>query len=266
MDASLKKRIVSAFFAIIGLGLMLYFRGLALVIPGVVIMLIGVYEFNRAFSNIRYKPLTLPAMLLSSLAVIVTLTNVKYDYKYAVFFFLCAYLIIFSYYLFSGHQLVDFMISIFSVIYVAMPLILIMLLAMRKDNLIYLIFILAISSDSFAFFVGKYFGKTKLIKKISPKKTVEGSIGGIVGCVLTTLIFRFVAYNQMSVMAAIVIGIIGSIVSQIGDLTASKIKRYCKIKDFGKIMPGHGGVLDRIDSILFTATFVFSYYWLFFVY
>ncbi len=264
MSTSLKQRIISAVVAAIILLFMLYLRGYYLVVPGAIITLIGIYEFNNAFAKRGHKPMTFPALAVGLMSIIAAITNVKYDYKYAVLLALVSYLVLLTYQLFTEHQLIDLMISAFSVIYVALPLILVMLLAVRKDNLIYLIFIMPIFTDIFAYFVGRTFGKHKLIEKISPKKTIEGAIGGIVGCILATLVFRFAFYQEMGLNAAIILGIIGSLVAQVGDLTASKIKRYCKIKDFGKIMPGHGGVLDRIDSILFTSVLVFIYYWLFF--
>ncbi len=119
-------------------------------------------------------------------------------------------------------------------------------------------FILAWGTDTCAYFTGYFFGKRKLWEEISPKKTIEGAIGGIVGA--TILAFAFAYVLKPSFMYyAIPLGVIGSIVSQMGDLIASKIKRYVDIKDYGHIMPGHGGVLDRFDSIILTAPLVYYY-------
>lgn len=118
-----------------------------------------------------------------------------------------------------------------------------------------LIFVGAWMTDIFAYFVGRFFGKHKLIPEISPKKTIEGSIGGIVFCSLSFVLYGFILsyFTKISLISYIVLAIVGviiSVVSQIGDLTMSQIKRQFGVKDYGKILPGHGGMLDRFDSIL----------------
>lgn len=119
------------------------------------------------------------------------------------------------------------------------------------------LFIGAWVTDAFAYFTGRLFGKHKLIPDISPKKTVEGSIGGTVFCVLAFVVYAIILRNafsiQVSVLMCAIIGFISAIVSQIGDLTMSAIKRHYGIKDFGKLLPGHGGILDRFDSIMAVA-------------
>ena len=116
-------------------------------------------------------------------------------------------------------------------------------------------------ADSAAYFAGSAFGKHKLCPKISPKKTVEGAIGGaiasIIGSQILGLIFQFIFYRNVIINypALLLIGMFSAIFSVVGDLTFSLIKRECKIKDYGSIMPGHGGMLDRFDSIIFTVPF-----------
>ena len=118
-------------------------------------------------------------------------------------------------------------------------------------------------ADSGAYFAGVYLGKHKLCPTISPKKTVEGAVGGLVsgaiGSVLIGLVFLLIYnnVNYINFLILVVIGLINPIVSIIGDLTFSIIKRSCGIKDFGSIMPGHGGMLDRFDSIILCAPLVF---------
>lgn len=113
-------------------------------------------------------------------------------------------------------------------------------------------------SDTFAQLTGVKFGKTKLCPDISPKKTVEGAIGGIVGALIANTVLFLIMnkyelqYKFIKLWQVIIISIILSILSICGDLTASIIKRNCKIKDFGKLMPGHGGIMDRFDSASFT--------------
>ena len=126
-----------------------------------------------------------------------------------------------------------------------------------------LIFIGAWITDIFAYFCGMLFGKHKLIPEVSPKKTVEGSVGGILFCGLSFIIYGLVLQNGLGVIADLnflqlfFYGVVASIVSQIGDLSMSAIKRRYEIKDFGKIFPGHGGMLDRFDSILAVSSVLF---------
>lgn len=116
------------------------------------------------------------------------------------------------------------------------------------------LFIGAWMTDVFAYFTGRLFGKHKLIPDVSPKKTVEGSIGGTVFCVLGFVVYAIILREgfsiQVSVWMCAIIGFLSAIVSQIGDLSMSVIKRHYGIKDFGKLLPGHGGILDRFDSIM----------------
>lgn len=126
-----------------------------------------------------------------------------------------------------------------------------------------LIFISAWSTDTFAYFTGKFIGKHKLIPNVSPKKTVEGSIGGVVGSMLVCVVYLMIVsliYKSSSswLLEGMIIGLIGGGFSQLGDLVASAIKRDTGIKDFGKIFPGHGGFLDRFDSVIFIAPFIFG--------
>ena len=120
-------------------------------------------------------------------------------------------------------------------------------------------------TDVFAFFVGSFLGKHKLCPKISPKKTIEGAIGGVLGCVLASIILYAVFVNfvfkteNVNYLAVALMSAFLSIISMCGDLTASVIKRNFEIKDFGKLIPGHGGILDRIDSLLFVLPAVVLY-------
>ena len=118
-------------------------------------------------------------------------------------------------------------------------------------------FILAFLSDSGAYFAGRYLGKHKLAPIISPKKTVEGVFGGVAGAVLGMMIFGLVLslgfQLRVNFLLCIVYGILGSLASVLGDLTFSVIKRQANIKDYGNLIPGHGGILDRFDSMTIVA-------------
>lgn len=133
-----------------------------------------------------------------------------------------------------------------------------------------LIFITAWSTDTFAYFSGRFFGKHKLIPNVSPNKTVEGAIGGVVGAIIVCFIYLCIAAIVVDgasikgimglilspLINAVIIGGIGAIWSQVGDLVASSIKRDTGIKDFGWIFPGHGGFMDRFDSVIFIAPII----------
>ena len=127
--------------------------------------------------------------------------------------------------------------------------------------LIWYVFFAAWATDVFAYFVGKYLGKHKF-SEISPKKTIEGCIGGIVGSVIVVLIYTYYINNFMnfeySYIYVMIVTAILSIISQIGDFAASTIKRYVDIKDYSELIPGHGGMLDGIDSLLFIAPFAYA--------
>ena len=122
-----------------------------------------------------------------------------------------------------------------------------------------LLFICAWGTDTFAYFGGRFFGKHKLIEHVSPNKTVEGAISGVVGTTILCALYLYFVYDMqiLCLVYGAIIGSLGSIFSQIGDLSASAIKRDAQVKDFGKIFPGHGGFLDRFDSVIFIAPIIY---------
>lgn len=156
----------------------------------------------------------------------------------------------------------DIMITFFGICYITFFLSFVPLLYGMENGkyLVWFILIAAWGTDTCAYFVGVKFGKHKF-SKVSPKKSIEGCIGGTIGSAIIALIYTF-AINKfaglnISYLYIIPIGILLSILSQIGDLSASTIKRTAGIKDFGNIIPGHGGLLDRIDSIILIAPFAY---------
>jgi phosphatidate cytidylyltransferase len=147
--------------------------------------------------------------------------------------------------------------------YVVIPFLLIIKLPFitgnYNPNVIIGMFIMIWTNDTFAYIVGKAIGKNKLFERISPKKTIEGFIGGVVftvaGAYILGLYFTFLTPLQWMGFAAIV-----AVFGTLGDLVESKLKRVAGVKDSGNIMPGHGGILDRLDSVVFAIPFLFLYY------
>lgn len=128
---------------------------------------------------------------------------------------------------------------------------------------VFTIFTISWLCDTAAYFTGRFFGKHKLIPAVSPKKTVEGAVGGLLGGALGTMAYGLIlngfAIEVMHPLHFLALGFGGAIFSQIGDLIASSIKRDCGVKDYPKLIPGHGGILDRFDSVLLAAVSVFLY-------
>lgn len=130
--------------------------------------------------------------------------------------------------------------------------------------LVWLVFLCSWGSDTCAYCVGVLFGKHKMAPKLSPKKSIEGGVGGVVGAALLFGLYTYFVINpfsleniQMNLISAMCLGAIGALVSMIGDLAASAIKRDYEIKDYGKLIPGHGGIMDRFDSVIIVAPFIF---------
>lgn len=128
--------------------------------------------------------------------------------------------------------------------------------------IVWLIFLCSWGCDTCAYCVGVLIGKHKMAPKLSPKKSIEGAVGGVLGAALLTLLYGIVFQKQMQLATAdilVLAGITaaGALISMVGDLAASAIKRNYDIKDYGKLIPGHGGILDRFDSVIFTAPIIY---------
>ena len=171
---------------------------------------------------------------------------------------------------YEKYNIIDCAVGLFAFFYVAVLLANIILVRNYDGSgqfFVWLIFISAWGCDTGAYFFGKAIGKHKLAPVLSPNKTIEGSVGGIITAAVLGAGFAFtlqhfnpaanglLGYNTILIFSAICA--CGAIASQLGDLTASAIKRFTKTKDYGNIFPGHGGVLDRFDSVLFTAPCVY---------
>jgi len=176
-----------------------------------------------------------------------------------VIFILCAY--IFSFPKFHINQIAG---GIFGLIYTSFMMSFIYYTRELENGifLIWLIFITSWVSDTCAYFVGSAIGKHKMTPNLSPKKSWEGAIGGILGSGIASTLFGLIYVNYFDMTFKILpvfafIGCIGAFIAMCGDLVASAVKRNNNVKDYGNIIPGHGGILDRFDSVLFTAPMVY---------
>jgi phosphatidate cytidylyltransferase len=128
---------------------------------------------------------------------------------------------------------------------------------------LFLMMVIVMCGDSAAYYVGSNFGKTRLYPAVSPKKSVEGSLGGLAGSVLGALACRSLFFPELTIVDCVATALLLGVLGQLGDLFESLIKRSCGVKDSGSIIPGHGGMLDRLDSILFAAPA--AYYYAYFI-
>ena len=175
-------------------------------------------------------------------------------------------LILFATVIFSKSKVTikDIAITILGICYIVLFIIFLPIIRENLSNgkiLIWFVFFTAWGTDVFAFWTGKTIGKHKFTP-ISPNKTIEGCVGGVLGAILVVLVYAFIC-NQvwnlgLNYYYIALIGTILSILSQIGDLAASSIKRYTEIKDFSELIPGHGVMLDRIDSLIFLAPIAYA--------
>lgn len=267
----LKKRIITGIFIVIYIASMICIGGWFYNLSVLAFAFIGMYEMYRAFEKGGYHPVKSVGYI--SVLVFFYFLMTGQDLG-GVLTIILATIISLSIPIFKQEiSPIDIAITILGLIY---PGIISLCLIFLKnsctnygDYLVILTYLTTWSSDTFAYFVGSKLGKRKLSPAISPKKTVEGSIGGLMGSTLAGIIIGSI-YNayfhvDLALFHYLIIGLLSGIFGQLGDLTASCIKRYCGIKDFGRILPGHGGLMDRFDSILFTMPIVFAYYFLFFV-
>lgn len=152
---------------------------------------------------------------------------------------------------FSILSLQDYLTGLFAFSYVG--LFLGHLLLVQPQRGVLFVFLTSWGTDTAAYLAGMKFGKTKLIERVSPKKTVEGAIGGLIGAVVLSVVYAITFAQIHNVFALMLIALFASFLSQVGDLCASHFKRVAGVKDYGNLFRGHGGILDRFDSVLFAA-------------
>jgi cytidylyltransferase family len=217
--------------------------------------LIGIYEMTHVFQKKGYRVLQKELYFFTFLTFILLFSKAEIGKNYNMTPFL---LVLGAIYMIRKKLSVEELgLNILSYLYISISLSYIFKVELISHSYVWFIFILAYATDTFAYFSGKLFGRRKLIPQISPNKTIEGAVGGIIGAVVSCEIYIFYLGETKYIIPIIGVAIVGSIISQIGDLFASAIKRLFEVKDYGKLIPGHGGVLDRIDSVLFTAPFVY---------
>jgi phosphatidate cytidylyltransferase len=256
------KRIITSLIAVCVLVPILIFSGTwVFPIAVAIVSVICLFEMFKCMGLHKKLALTIPAYIISLIipilqridipgSKVVALSTVL-AVVYLVYLFA---LVVWSHGAFTYNQMSA---SALTSIYIVLSMNMILYIRDFNDDgqFIYLlIFIGAWITDIFAYFTGFFFGKHKLIEDVSPKKTIEGSIGGIAFCALSFVAFGIIADiffdRDANLVFLAISGVFISIIAQIGDLIMSVIKRQYGIKDYGKIFPGHGGMLDRFDSIL----------------
>ena len=200
-----------------------------------------------------HRVITVETIMYRGLTIGIALTFITYLFVYV--------------FRFPNYHAKDVMMSFFSFLYG--PVMLSLLYLIREGfsygkYFIWLVFLCSWGSDTCAYAVGVLFGKHKMTPKLSPKKSVEGAVGGIVGAALLFVLYKYLLERyggirfDINIVVVMAFGAVGAFVSMIGDLAASAIKRDYDIKDYGKLIPGHGGIMDRFDSVIITAPIIFA--------
>lgn len=222
-------------------------------------MIICIFEFQKMISFKSLFTYFIGTLLMSSFYF--------YDYQYQLILLtILALFLAFIPLLFDKKQQqpTRYLGNLFlSVLYIALPLSMLVKIPFLKSetyqsSIILGIFVLVWVNDSFAYLTGNFLGRHKLLKHISPKKTIEGFVGGFI----FTLIAGFLLSTQIKILSSndwLIISFIIGVFGVLGDLIESMFKRKANVKDSGNIIPGHGGILDRLDSIIFATPFIFAY-------
>lgn len=271
----MKQRVLSALVALPIVIAAIYFGDIYIYLLVCLAACVGIFEFNRAFGYKDQKFLlwlSLVATVVYTICFYIDRRDVAKTILGFVFMVeMAAYVL--SYPKIEIKQVLINIVGFVYIPYMLMHVLLIREGLSQGKVLVWLVILISFGSDTFAYFTGVTLGKHKLAPILSPKKTVEGAIGGMVGSVIICIAYGmfldgagYLTLGKEAYLSLIGLGFIGSLFSQIGDLVGSAIKRETKIKDFGHLIPGHGGILDRLDSIIFVAPFVYYfiqllYYW-----
>ena len=252
----MKQRVITAVVGVPVLLLLIYLGGIPFAALVAVLMAAGTYE---VYQMVRKERTFLLAAVLISEAVM--LVSVYAGWKsWSSIGLMCAFLLIFIYAIlhFPQVDLNDMAINFLAVLYIGWTLG--HLIAIERlpygTTMLFYLFVAIWSSDTGAYFTGRFLGRHKLAPHVSPHKTIEGAVGGVVTTVVVLLLVNSY-FKLCAVEEIIVLGIVLSIVGQIGDLVESMFKRFVNVKDSGNVLPGHGGVLDRFDSLIMAAPFLY---------
>lgn len=251
-------RIISSIAGLPVLASLVIFGGIWLQVGLTAVIIIALVEFYRAFGSVKaVHCLGLAAAILHM--VLLSMFPMAIPVLPTALILLSMILLVVRN---KTHDINNCTITLFGYFYIAVTLSVIYLIRETFGGTyeVWLVFIAAWGCDTGAYFSGWLFGRRKLAPALSPKKTVEGAIGGTMIATLLGAAYGFVLYSfglldTGHILLYAVVAFVCSIAGQFGDLAASAIKRHREIKDFGNIMPGHGGALDRFDSIIFTAPF-----------
>lgn len=229
-----------------------------------IVAILCLHEFYKAFQG-KAKPIEWVGYIAAASIAIIHMIPSQLILSIIAAIIPTSIMILFVISIFSEmkYNIVDIAITFFGICYIVLFLMFAPIIRENLPNgkiLIWFVFFGAWGTDIFAYLIGKHFGKHKFTE-ISPNKSLEGCIAGVAGALIMILVYTFIC-NQafgtnMSYLYAGFLAILLSIVSQIGDLAASSIKRYCDIKDYSNLIPGHGGMLDRIDSVIFILPFAY---------
>ncbi|MDD5823810.1 MAG: phosphatidate cytidylyltransferase [Firmicutes bacterium] len=238
----------------------IYFGGTALAIAAALIALMGVTEFYKGWEALGVKPCkNLAYVMIAVLYAGHFILGADQVFIMAWLFVSITAAMIYGWDL-EKRGPYDAMATVLGLVYVVFFSYHIVLIDCTLwGQLVWLVVIAAFGSDIMAYFSGYLFGKHKLAPVLSPKKTIEGAIGGFIGAGFFCGLFAYIFFDHGMLVHYIIVGLIGGAFSQAGDLTASAFKRKMGIKDYGNLIPGHGGIMDRFDSILFVAPLVYYY-------
>lgn len=229
-----------------------------------VIAIMSLHEFYKAFKG-KANPIQWPGYVTAFLICFIHIIPDEYVLPVITLLILLNILVLFTQVITTSlkRNIVDIAISLFGICYIVFFLMFVPLIRDNLENgriLIWYVFWASWGTDIFAYAIGKRYGKHKFTE-ISPNKSVEGCIAGLLGsivlCMLYTVICNSIWNLNISYIYIFGISIFLSVISQIGDLAASSVKRHCGIKDFSNLIPGHGGILDRIDSVIFILPFAY---------
>jgi phosphatidate cytidylyltransferase len=269
----LLKRTLVAIPALVLLVLVIFLDGIeqARIFAQVIVAAVGVLCMHEMLNTVSKdsKPLRLTGYGFAILSFPAYQYTRGYSFAGVAVLYLIAMMCIFVALIFFERDAKDGFMTIFSLSYPGMFYIFLISLTCVEDAsasqfLMIMAFGAAIVTDTFAYFTGMLLGRHKLAVNISPKKTIEGAIGGTVFCMIAVYLFGYFTSDNFGLHVEkywyIILGFVLSVLAQLGDLTASKVKRKFGVKDYGKIMGEHGGAIDRLDSILFVAPAVLAFY------